>query len=384
VSSPARSSEAARERILYLVTNDISARFLRGQLGFLIDHGFDVHVGSRLSDPPAEFDAGVVAHDLQYMRQPSPIHDVRALWSTIRLMRRVRPSIVNASTPKAGLLGMLASWWCRVPQRVYVVRGLRFETMTGARRQMFRWIERLTSACATHVVFNSRSLLELAEREHAVAPGAGIVLGAGSGNGIDPARFDDLPTRSDARRRLGIAVDLPVIGFVGRLTRDKGIVDLVDSVTAASDHLVLLIVGDYERGDPVPDRTRNAIERDPRIVRLPWTDDTRDTYAAIDVLAFPSYREGLPNVPLEAQLCGTPVVAYAATGTVDAVTDGRTGVLVPTGHAQALWDAARDLLRRPEAGAALGRAGCEWVRAEFDRERVWRELAEVYGLSPRR
>lgn len=361
-------------RILYFITSDISARFLRGQLAFLIDAGHEVHVGTRLSQPPATFDAGVVAHDLAFEREPSLRADVQGLMAAVRLVRHLRPDAVNASTPKAGLLGMVAAKLCRVPRRVYVVRGLRFETLTGVRRLVFRALERLATSCATDVVYNSRSLRTVAERERTVRRGRGVILGGGSGNGIDIARFDHLPTSADARRRIGVPQDARAVGFVGRLTRDKGIVDLVQAWDEIEPPCVLVIVGDFEDGDPVPDSIRRRIETDERIVRVPWTDDTIGCYRALDVLAFPSYREGLPNVPLEAQLCGVPVVAYAATGTVDAVMSEPPNVLVDVGDVQGLARALTwRLVERRRSTAAR-----EWVANRFRREDLWRALEGIY------
>ncbi|MFW2334725.1 glycosyltransferase [Ilumatobacter sp.] len=360
--------------MLYLVTSDISARFLRGQLAHLIERGFEVAVGAGLSDPPAVFDEGVEVHDLPLVRNPSPLADLRGLIAVLGLIRRTRPTIVNASTPKAGLLGMIASWLLRVPKRVYVVRGLRFETANGISRHALRSLERVTTACATDVVYNSRSLLAVAERERAVGTGRGVVLAGGSGNGIDAEHFDELPTRHEARRVLGLAHDTKVIGFVGRLTRDKGIVDLVEAFRSLDDDTVLLLVGDFETGDPVPDTTRRVIENDDRIVQLPWIDDTRSIYPAIDVLAFPSAREGLPNVPLEAQLCGVPVVAYAATGTVDAVFPGPPNRSLPVGDRDGLTAALRS-----SGGGAPSPEPADWVRRNFDRERIWGEIERLLG-----
>lgn len=358
-------------RVLYLVTSDFSARFLRGQLAYLVHRGYDVSVGTRLSEPAAAFDDGVDVHDLPLEREPNPVADLRSLLAVIRLIRRVRPTIVNASTPKAGLFGMIGSRLLRVPRRVYVVRGLRFETTTGPARSVLRGLERLTTACATDVVYNSHSLLAVAERERAVRPGRGVVLAGGSGNGIDAEHFGELPSRNDTRAALGLSPDVEVIGFVGRLTRDKGIVDLVETLQT-DDRTVLLLVGDFESGDPVPDATRHVIETAPNIVRVPWVADTRTIYPAIDVLAFPSYREGLPNVPLEAQLCGVPVVAYASTGTVDAVYPGPPNQTVSVGDLDALGAALHEH-RPPTADSA------DWVRRNFAQEQVWGEIERLLG-----
>ncbi len=174
-ADPAGRADAPRTRVLYLLTDEISSVLVRGQLGYLHEHGFDVTVAARRAEPdsppePGKWDDGVTVEHLPFVREPSPIADLRALWATIRLIRRLRPTIVNASTPKAGLLGMLAAWMCRVPVRVYVVRGFRFETATGWRRRLFRSLEWIAIHSANHVVFNSRSLLEIGEHEGLIGP----------------------------------------------------------------------------------------------------------------------------------------------------------------------------------------------------------------------
>jgi glycosyltransferase involved in cell wall biosynthesis len=372
---------------LYLVTDEISAVLVRGQLGFLVGDGFEVVVATRLVDSaapePGAWDAGVRVEHVPFVREPSPLADLWALWATVRLIRRLRPDVVNASTPKAGLLGMLAARICRVPVRVYVVRGFRFETATGWRRRLFAGLEKRAIRAANHVVFNSRSLMALGEDVGVIAPGRGEVIGGGSGNGIDVARFaaDQLPTRVEARAQLGVPADALVVGFVGRFTHDKGIADLVNATgTLRTTHreLHLLLVGQFEDGDPVPSDVRSAIEEGDHVTVVPWLGHTGVAYRAMDVLVFPSYREGLPNVPLEAQLCGVPVLGYAATGTVDAVSDGNTGVLVPTGDGPALTAALRTLIDDEQGRTELGSNGPAWVSATFDRQQLLQGWADRY------
>ena len=306
------------------------------------------------------------------------MRDLRSLVNVMRLMRRLRPDVVNASTPKAGLLGMVGAWICRVPRRVYVVRGLRFETASGWRRQVLRALERGASSRATNVVYNSRSLLSTAERERTIRRGRGVVLGAGSGNGIEASRFSSRPTKAEARRLLGLDPTLPVVGFVGRLTRDKGLVDLIDVFGDPALGITLLVVGDFEAGDAVPPATKNRVAMLPHVVRSPWMDNPTNAYAAMDVLTFPSYREGLPNVPLEAQLCGVPVVAYAATGTVDALLDGVTGELVDVGDRHELARRVIDLVADPARASQLGAAGTAWVTRSFDQATLWKRIETIY------
>jgi glycosyltransferase involved in cell wall biosynthesis len=391
------SSSDIRPQVLYLLTDEISSVLVRGQLGHLVEEGFDVTVATRLApaidsdavstggeqDSGDTWDPGVRVEHVPFVREPSPVADLRALGATVALIRRVRPTIVNASTPKAGLLGMLGAWVCRVPVRVYVVRGFRFETAVGWRRRLFRSLEWVAMRCANHVVFNSRSLLAVAERERLVPPGRGDVIGGGSGNGIDVARFADdaLPTRRHARGEFGVPDGAIVVGFVGRFTRDKGIADLIGAFTSTlrgRDDVWLLLVGQFEDGDPVAPEVRRVIESDDRIVTVPWLADPGAAYRAMDVLAFPSYREGLPNVPLEAQLSGVPVVAYEATGTVDAVAAGVGGVLVPVGGVGEMATALGELLDDPERRTAVGAAGSAWVADRFDRAALWNGLVERY------
>lgn len=372
-------------RVLYLLTDEISSVLVRGQLGHLVDEGFEVSVATCRSQPDAAtdgtWDDGVTVDHLPFVREPAPLADLRALWATYALIRRRRPTLVNASTPKAGLLGMIAAFVARVPVRVYVVRGFRFETAHGWRRWLFRSSEWIAIRAATHTVFNSASLRALGERAGVVRPGRGDVIGAGSGNGIDVHRFASLVDRSSARRDLGLDDEDVVIGFVGRFTADKGIGDLVRAFSAIVSEVPrarLLLVGAFESGDPVDPQIRHTIEADERIVIAPWLPDPRPAYVAMDVLAFPSYREGLPNVPLEAQLCGVPVVGYGATGTVDAVSHGVTGLLVPTGDGVALEAALTAVLVDDDRRLALGAAGPEWVRARFDCRAVWAALTARY------
>lgn len=376
-----------RPRLLILVTHPMTAHILmRGQLAHLAAAGFEVAVGAA---PGPELDAvaaneGVRAFPLPFTRRIGPLRDLVALARTIGVIRRFRPTIVNAGTPKAGLVGMLAARLCRVSVRIYTVRGLRLETSRGLARHVLAASERLAACCAHRVVFVSESLrrrcleLGLATEEKTV-----VLLG-GSSNGVDVDRFRPAAPGEKAalRRELGIPEDAPVVGFVGRWTRDKGIADLADVfiTTVAPRHpgCRLLMVGDWEAGDPVPEPVRRAILAHPGVVSTGFVADPAPFHRAIDVLAFPSYREGLPNAPLEAAASGVPVAGYAATGTTDAVADGTTGTLVPVGNRRALADALAAYLDSPQLARHHGAAGRQRVERLFARQRVWQAWSGLY------
>jgi glycosyltransferase involved in cell wall biosynthesis len=242
-------------------------------------------------------------------------------------------------------------------------------------------LESLAMRASTHVVFNSRSLRRLTESEGLIAAGRGIVIASGSGNGVDVSRFIDLSDGSDVRSRLGIPADAGVVGFVGRLARGKGVDDLLRAFDVVGDsfHDVrLVVIGEVDKVDPVDSTTVDRLSNDPSVTWVGWREDLQSLYPVFDVLAFPSYREGLPNVVLEAQAAGVPVVAYAATGTTDAVLDGVTGVLVDVGSVRALSGAIEVMFKDEERRKEMGRAAQRWVATEFSQDRFWDELIRYY------
>ena len=373
-----------RPRLLYVVTHPMTARYLlSGQLAAAVDRGFAVAVASA---PGPDLDAvaeeeEVEVFEITIAREIQPLQDLQALAALVGVMLRWRPDIVNAGTPKAGLLGSLAARIARVPVRIYTLRGLRLETTTGRTHAILRTTERLASAAATRVVAVSHSLaseyvrLGLAPKEKVT------VLGEGASNGVDVARFTyPNPTAvQELRARLGIEAGTPVIGFAGRFTQDKGIAELVEAfamVREGHPETHLLLVGDYETGDPVGESIRTCVEADPRILTPGFLPDPAPAYALMDVLAFPSHREGFPNVPLEAAAAGLPVVGARATGTVDAVVDGQTGTLFPVGDVATLAHALDQYLADPNLRHNHGVAGRARVERHFTNERVWDALFE--------
>lgn len=372
-----------RPTVLYLVTNELSSYLFRGQLDFVSEQGFRVVVGCGAAegDPSLSFDASAEVVSVPFVREPSVTKDVRALLATVRLVRRVRPEISNASTPKASVLGMIAARLCRVPVRVLVIRGFRFETTTGFRRRYLKMLDRIAVRCATNVVFNSSSLRVFAIEQGVIDNGRGEILGRGSGNGVDVTAAEAAPSRDEARQEFGLKPSDLVIGFVGRLTTDKGIDDLLwayHRLRHSHPELRMLISGPFEKGDALSKSTADQIRNDPNIVHRDWQHDVASVYRAIDILIFPSRREGLPNVPLEAQLFGVPVVAYSATGTVDAIDQGVGGTLIPVGDRDGMISEVQRLLEDPDKRQRMGEEGSRWVTDNFSRDTVWAQLVERY------
>lgn len=372
-------SGTERRRVLYLLTNEVSTIFVRGQLAAIREAGFDVHLAANFTEGVAQVDEGIAVSSIPFVRDPSPAQDLRALWATWRLIRRTRPSIVHAGTPKAGLLGMLAAWSARTPARCYALHGLRYETSTGGLRRLLIILERVACACATVVVADSNSMRDVAVRDRLVKSSKVIVLGSGSSNGVDTERFRPATDKALARRNLGLDRFGTVIGFIGRLTRDKGVDDLVSVFSEQFEgrpEVGLLLVGPAEEGDPLAETTVARIATDPRIVWVQWLDDTSAAYHAMDVLAFPSYREGLPNVPLEAQACGVPVVGYAATGTVDAVSDNDR--LIDVGDTGQLGSMLEQVVRSSGLAGTPDDNLRSWVTEHFDQRTVWSRRAALF------
>jgi glycosyltransferase involved in cell wall biosynthesis len=366
---------------------------MNGQLSFFRSQGFEVAVAAASSGALDRVAARecVQTFPIPFVREMSPLRDTLALPAMVACLNDFKPHIVNAGTPKAGLLGLTVARLMRVPSRLYLLRGLRLETTHGVKRKLLRFCERRASGAAHKVICVSPSLKAVALRERIARPDRIHVLGNGSSNGVEVARFVPRPERvaeaSEIRRQLEIPQDATVIGFIGRLTRDKGIRDLMEAFQRLATEfpkLYLLVVGPVEGGDPVSGMCLEQMRRHPRIRLAGRQGDVAPYHLSFDLLAFPSYREGLPNVPLEAAAAGRPVVGYAATGTVDAVCSGVTGRLVRCGDWEGLSDALRSYVVDPSLRKAHGLSGRTFASANFDQQQVWNRWLDLYRYELRR
>lgn len=376
----------AKVDTVHAVTSSLSLVLLRGQLRYLREAGFHPGVvsGPGRFVEQIEVEESVDVFTVPMERDVAPVKDLGSFFRIWRLLRRLRPAICNAGTPKAGLLVTLAARLAGVPVRIYTMRGLRLETASGLKRRILYVAERIACACADRVVCVSPSLRDRAVSLKLVRENKAIVLASGSSNGIDVGRFAATPARldraADIRRELNIDGG-PVIGYIGRFTRDKGIPELVtafDVVRQRFGSASLLLIGSAERGDTLNARIRARIDAGGGIVAIPFQPHIAPYYLAMDLFVLPTHREGFPNTVLEAQAAGRPVVTTTATGAVDSIVDGETGVLVPVGDSQALADAISQILANSELARRLGGAGRERVEREFRQEVVWGELVKLY------
>ena len=375
-------------KIVYIVTVPMTAKYLmRGHLSYMREQGFDVMV---ISSPGAELTEVATQESISVLgitinREIKLFADLISLWQLYRVLVELKPDIVNASTPKAGLLGMLAAKLAGVPIRIYLLRGLRAETAVGIKKLILNTTEQIASTCAQQVVAVSKSLSLVYVEEKLISPTKLTILGSGSSNGVNPDRFvpnaDTLDRVEKLRQELNLTIDIPVIGFVGRFTKDKGIVELVSAFAIIQQTLPaarLLLVGDFEKGDPLSPEIITEIKSNPSIVLTGFIKDTSFYYPLMKVFAFPSYREGFPNAPLEAALSSIPTVGFAATGVIDAIQDGVTGSIVPLGDIDSLAAEILKLLMDEQHRNKMGEAAKQRVLDEFQPQEIWANWYHFY------
>jgi glycosyltransferase involved in cell wall biosynthesis len=373
-------------KLLYVVTHPITAeKKLTDQMEFMRERGTQVSIVSCFDeDQKKMFSDEVQVFAVPFSREISLWRDIVSLYKTFWIVRGLQPDIVNASTPKAGLIGMIAAWLNRVPCRIYVLRGLRHETLRGPKMWIMKSMERISAFCSTRVVAVSHSLRTAMIHDRVCNESKILVLGDGSSNGLDAEKFDPKDEKTEIRRRvrdnLKIPQSDPVAVFVGRFTRDKGIAELVEAfelVLQSSPNAWLVLVGDYESGDPVPDTTKTRIAENSRILLVPFSPP-KDYLVAADVFVFPSFREGFPVAPLEAAAAGLPTVGFACTGTVDAVIDGVTGLLVPVGDAKRFAESTVTYFQNESLRIQHAHAAKKRVLESFSQQTVWDNLVELY------
>ncbi len=316
-------------------------------------------------------------------REPSPIADLRALLRVTVWMRRQQVQTLVYGTPKAALLCSVAGFLNRVPNRYFILHGLRHETLKNPMRWIVRTTDHLASLLSTQTVCVSPSLHQAALREGVTTRDRSIVMGSGSLAGIDTERFRPATAseRDSVRRELGVHDDRPIIGFIGRLAKDKGIEELTASLELIRADVtpLLVIAGPTDETDPLMPITLERIRGSRHIVYLGEIDSPETLLRGFDIFAFPSYREGIGLAALEAAATGLPVVASDVTGARDTVVSSVTGLLVPPADAEHLAIALTQLLADPIRAVDMGTRGREYALSHYERSGVlshWKVLLE--------
>lgn len=378
---------ATPPKIVRITTVPQSLRgLLRGQLRYVNENGFQVvgvsSPGEALFDVAKNEGVEVVAVPMQ--RAISPIADILSLLRLIQLLIKEKPAIVHTHTPKAGLLGMMAAWITRVPVRMHTVAGMPLTVATGFKKRLLAWMEQLTYACATDVYPNSKGLAQIILQEKFTSPKKLHVIGHGSSNGIDLAHFDasliTAEERAQLRYKYGIAPDDFVYVFVGRLVGDKGINELISAFHSLPDsRMKLVLVGRFESDlDPLQPKTLQLIEADSRIVHVGYQTDVRPFFAFADVLVFPSYREGFPNVVMQAGAMGLPCIVSDINGCNEIVIQDKNGIIIPPKNEPDLREAMVRLAEDKLYFAHLKSHAREMIRTRYQQQTIWDQLLAIY------
>lgn len=374
-------------KVAHITTVDMSLRYLLlNQLRTLSQAGYDI-AGISAPGPNVAMveQAGIRHFGVPMTRNFTPLADLVSLWRLYRLMRRECFTIVHTHTPKPGLLGQLAARLARVPVVINTIHGFYFhEGMPSRSRRFYIAMERVAARCSDHILSQNREDIETAIREKISSRSKISYLG----NGIDVERFDrgrlDSQLLADKRRELGIPLRAPVVGFVGRLVAEKGIIELLQAaqiVQRIYPDVRFLLVGpiDHEKRDVVTPEIAQEYGLSGACIFTGARDDMPDLYALMDVFVLPSHREGFPRSPMEASAVGVPCVVTDIRGCRETVEHGRNGLLVPLADVAALTQAILCLLSDRERAQQMGVEGRRMAIERFDERLVFNKVKAEYG-----
>lgn len=371
-------------RIAHVANTDYFCAFLlRSQLRALVRAGFQVDLVCGEGPLRAGLEAeGFRVHVVANSRRIDPRADLRTLRAYTRLFRRERYDLVHTHNPKVNLLASLAARAAGVPRVVSTVHGLySHEGQPPVARTLWRGLEAASARLADLVLCQSGEDVRTA-RWRRIVPDERL---RPLGNGIDLGRFHPARNRREdrdaLRRRHGVRPGERVVGFVGRLVREKGVEELVAAL-AGRPGLHLWLIGPDERGAKGDALRPAALAAAPNVRWLGLQRDMPPLYAALDVSVLPSWREGFPRSLLEAAAMGRPSVATRIRGCREAVADGGTGLLVPVRDPRALGAAAEALAGDPARCRRMGRAARLRAEALFDEEAVFERIVRAYREIP--
>jgi glycosyltransferase involved in cell wall biosynthesis len=377
-----------KKKLIRITTVPLSLdKLLEGQLRFMSTR-FDVTAISSDKDYLEQIGKreNVSTFHLEMTRKITPIKDLVAVYKLYLFLKKERPQIVHTHTPKAGIIGMLASKLARVPYRFHTVAGLPLEEARGFKRKLLDFIEKLTYACATNVYPNSKGLLEFIVSSNYCNPSKLKVLANGSSNGINTTHFDITHFTSKEltilREKLGISATDFVFIFVGRLVKDKGINELVAAFSILAkdkSNLKLLLVGPFENDlNPLFSDTIKNITINPNIVHVGYQSDVRPYFAISNCLVFPSYREGFPNVVMQAGAMQVPAIVSDINGCNEIIRNQENGLIVPVKSIPPLLKAMQLIVEDTTLYSKLQSQSRISIVSRFEQKVVWDAILREY------
>lgn len=371
------------KKICLVVSSEFTVKsFLLGHLAALQQH-YQVSLVVNARDRAFLHPYGltVTVLPIPIYREIRPWHDIKALFKLFRLLRAEHFDVIHSVTPKAGLLAMLAGTWAQIPTRIHTFTGQVWVTRRGGMRTLLKWADRLVAAMASGLLVDSFSQRDFLRDQGIVSPDKATVLANGSISGVDTRRFQPRPDKGrEIRRAEKIPEDALVFLYLGRLNRDKGILDLATSFARLSrihESLQLLLVGPDEQDlrDQVLEICHGCADQ---VHFVDYTAVPEYYMAAADVFCLPSYREGFGSVVIEAAAVGVPAVASRIYGLTDAVKEGETGLLFPPGDVEGLQRAMEEMIVDPEQRAAMGERARARTLRDFSQERVIKAQLDYY------
>ena len=367
-----------RKKLIRVTTADISLNsLLKGQLKFLnqyfevIGVAKDTGVLKEVSERE-----GIRVVDAPLERPISLVKDIKGLWFLCRLFRKEKPWCVHANTPKGSLLAMIAAWIARVPHRVYTVTGLRYQGAQGMLRTILKTMERLSCLFATNVIPEGQGVLHALQEDNITKKPLHVIWN-GNINGIDTEYFKSTESFSERKN------DTFTFVFIGRIVRDKGIHELTECIRKLNCNLIL--VGSFEDGDPVDEDDKKFLLTSEKVKFVGWQTDVRPYLEQADALVFPSYREGFPNVPMQAGAMGLPCIVTNINGCNEIIKDGLNGKIIAASlkegtkmMEQSLLNTMQWFINHREEAKRMGNNARPMIQERYEQRYVWKALKEYY------
>lgn len=375
-----------KKKLMRVTTVPVSLNILlKGQHRFFNKY-FEV-VG--LASPGKELDEVALSEEIRVLpihmhRQISLLNDVISLIRIFWVIKKEKPVIIHTHSPKAGTLGMIAAWVARVPVRLHTVAGLPLLEEKGFKRSILHFIEKITYRLATKVYPNSIGLHKIILQKGFAKESKLKVIGNGSSNGIDINHFNPALFNSEIKGRLRNELQISdrdlVFIFVGRLVKDKGINEMIVAFEELPhQNIKLLLVGNTEPElDPLLPSTTKRINNNPNIISVGFQKDVRPYLAISDVLVFPSYREGFPNVVMQAGAMGLPSIVTDINGCNEIILNGFNGIIIPPKNEKALTKAMYQFIENPDLVKQLSQNARESIVSRFDQQTMWNLIKEEY------